>query len=263
MNTGSDASAPAGTGGGDVTGELARQLSELARELRRQPDMESTLTEIVHAALSLIPEASEASISLVRARRRVESRAASGDLPRTIDALQTETGQGPCLDAVFRQRIVRVPSLRDEARWPDFARRAWDAGARSMLSIQLFVERDNLGALNLYGSEVGEFGEESEQVGLLVAAHAAIALSDAQEISNLNAALLSRDVIGQAKGILMERHKLTAHEAFLVLSSASTKTNTKLIEVAEQLAVRGDLATRRSPSCEASPPREGNPPEPR
>ncbi|MHA7189140.1 GAF and ANTAR domain-containing protein [Arthrobacter sp. MDT2-16] len=245
MNTGPDAVAPAAAGSGEATGGLALQLSELARGLRRQPDVDSTLAEIVHAALSLIPPAAEGSISLVRARRRVESRAASGDLPRIIDDLQTRTGQGPCLDAVFRERIVRVPSLRDEPRWPDFARRAWDAGARSMLSFQLFVDDDNLGALNLYGAEVGEFGEDYEQVGLLIAAHAAIALSDAQEISNLNAALITRDVIGQAKGILMERHKLTAHEAFLVLSSASTKTNTKLIEVAEQLAVRGDLASRR------------------
>ncbi|MHA7208609.1 GAF and ANTAR domain-containing protein [Arthrobacter sp. MDT1-65] len=249
METGFNAVAPAGAGGGDAAGnfagDLATQLSGLAREFRRQPDVESTLAEIVRAALSLIPAATDGSISLVRARRRVESRAASGELPRIIDALQTETGQGPCLDAVFRERIVRVPSLREETRWPDFARRAWDAGARSMLSFQLFVERDNLGALNLYGAEVGEFGEECEQVGLLVAAHAAIALSDAQEISNLNAALINRDVIGQAKGILMERHKLTAHEAFLVLSSASTKTNTRLIEVAEQLALHGDLAARR------------------
>lgn len=249
MDTGSNAVAPAGAGGGDAAadaaGDLATQLSGLAREFRRQPDVESILAEIVRAALSLIPAATDGSISLVRARRRVESRAASGELPRIIDALQTETGQGPCLDAVFRERIVRVPSLREETRWPDFARRAWDAGARSMLSFQLFVERDNLGALNLYGTEVGDFGAECEQVGLLVAAHAAIALSDAQEISNLNAALVNRDVIGQAKGILMERHKLTAHEAFLVLSSASTKTNTRLIEVAEQLALRGDLAARR------------------
>ncbi|MDQ0736101.1 GAF and ANTAR domain-containing protein [Arthrobacter agilis] len=243
MNTGFGP-VSAGSGRGGATGDLATQLSELARDLRRQPDVDSTLTGIVHAALSLIPAATAASVSLVRARRRVESRAASGELPRIIDALQTETGQGPCLDAVFKQRIVRVPNVRDDPRWPDLAQRAWDAGARSMLSFQLSVDRDNLGALNLYGSEVGEFGEECEQVGLLVAAHAAIALADAQEISNLTAALVNRDVIGQAKGILMERHKLTAHEAFLVLSSASTTTNTRLIEVAEQLAARGDLAVR-------------------
>jgi transcriptional regulator with GAF, ATPase, and Fis domain len=222
-------------------GDLADQLGLLARELQKEQDTEAVLEDIVRAAIRLIPQVEHASISLVRARRTVESRAASGDLPRRVDAVQSETGQGPCLDAAYEEQMVQVPDLGSETRWPRFARRAWDLGARSMLSFQLFVEGDNLGALNLYGAEVGAFDEESEQIGQLVAAHAAVAFADALEISQLNQALVNRDVIGQAKGILMERFKVSAPQAFVLLSAVSSSTNTKLQVVAERLASTGDI----------------------
>lgn len=227
-----------------VGGELAGRLSDLARELQQQQDTDALLTDIVHAALDLIPHVADASVSLVTRRRTVKSRAASGELPRKVDALQSATGQGPCIDAAYEERIVRVPDMSQEERWPDFARAAYDAGARSMLSFQLFVEGDNLGALNLYGSDVDVFGEESEQIGLLVAAHAAIAFSDAREISQLNQALDTRDLIGQAKGILMERFKISHQQAFQILTRASSESNTKLRNVAENLALSGEIPTR-------------------
>lgn len=225
--------------------ELASRLSHLARELQHEQDTEAVLTVIVQAALELIPHVAEASISLVTGRRNIQSRAASGDLPIRIDALQSETGQGPCLEAAYDHPIVRVPDLSKEDRWPDFAQAAFDAGARSMLSLQLFVEGDKLGALNLYGEDVNVFNEESERVALLVAAHAAIAFSDAKEIEQLTAALDTRDLIGQAKGILMERYKITPQQAFLVLTKASSESNMKLREVAQHLANSGEILTRR------------------
>ncbi len=225
----------------DVDG-LAAQLGEMARSLRAQPTVEETLTAAVQTALTLIPHATEASISMVRARRRVESRAASGELPRRVDEIQNRTGQGPCMDAALRKRIVRVPDMSQESRWPKFAHRARDAGARSILAIPLFVDGDNLGALNLYGAGTGDFGAEYEQIGVLVATHAAVALADAKEIRDLNDALASRDLIGQAKGILMERYKLSAQQAFVLLTTASTTTNSKLVDIAEELTLTGHLA---------------------
>ncbi|WLQ07076.1 GAF and ANTAR domain-containing protein [Arthrobacter oryzae] len=228
-----------------VSAGLAGRLSDLAREMQHEQDTEAILAVIVHAALELIPHAAEASISLVTGRRTIESRAASGELPRTVDALQSEKGQGPCLDAAYDARVVRVPDMGKEERWPDFAQAAYDAGARSMLSIQLFVEGDKLGALNLIAGDVNVFDEESEQIALLVAAHAAIAFSDAQEIAQLTQALDTRDLIGQAKGILMERFKITSQQAFLVLTKASSDSNIKLRDVAEHLASSGEILTRR------------------
>jgi GAF domain-containing protein len=224
---------------------LAGQLGDLARDLQQEQDTEVILKIIVHAALELIPHVSEASISLVTGRRTIESRAASGELPVKIDALQSEMGQGPCLEAAYDERVVRVPDLANDKRWPGFAQAAYNLGARSMLSIQLFVEGDKLGALNLYGQDVNVLDDESEQIALLVAAHAAIAFSDAKEIAQLTQALDTRDLIGQAKGILMERFKITPQQAFLVLTKASSESNMKLREVAEHLASSGEILTRR------------------
>jgi GAF domain-containing protein len=229
--------------GPPVPGDLADRLSDLARTLQHEDNSESILAGIVHAALELIPHVRHASVSLVEGHRKIDSRAASGDLPRQVDALQSKTGQGPCLDAAYEERVVRVQNMQSEERWPDFARGAYELGARSMLSIQLFVQGDTLGALNLYGDGVDVFDDESEQVGLLVGAHAAVAFAGSEQISQLNDALLTRDLIGQAKGILMERFKITAQQAFLLLSRVSSDSNVKLRDVAEHLTTSGEITT--------------------
>lgn len=117
-----------------------------------------------------------------------------------------------------------------------------------MLSLQLFVEGDNLGALNLYARSVGAFTDESEKVGLLFAAHAAIAYAGVRKEAQLAAALASRDVIGQAKGILMERYKITGERAFLVLAHASQHANRKLADIADELVRTGTVPGPRPPS---------------
>lgn len=240
----SEMNGPSGTSGqgGSVSGDLATQLGELARELQGEDDLDAVLAGIVQAAVQLIPGAADASISLVTGRKTIESRIASGELPRRVDALQSSTGQGPCLDAAYEDRIVRVPDLSTETRWPAFSGGAVELGAGSMLSIQLFVEGDRLGALNLFGASPDAFDLESEQIGLLVAAHAAVAFADSQKITQLNEALISRQLIGQAEGILMERYKLSAQQAFLLLTRASSSSNRKLREVAEDLTISGEFA---------------------
>jgi GAF domain-containing protein len=214
------------------TGVLATALSDLARELEREDDPDAVLTDIVHAAIAMIPGADEASISTVTRGRSVESRAASSDLPRQVDAAQEDSGQGPCLDAIAEHRTVHVPDMSTEDRWPDFAARAARLGAASMLSFQLYVEGDNLGALNLYSREPHGFDDDSEQTGLLFAAHAAVAYAGARKQEDLERALDVRDVIGQAKGILMERYGLTGHRAFQLLVRLSNESNRKLRDLA-------------------------------
>ena len=224
---------------------LATRLGDIARELQYEDDTESMLAGIVHAALELVPHAAEASVSLITGRRTIDSRAASSDLPRRVDALQIETGQGPCMDASYEERVVSVPDLSTDRRWPDFSWSAYKLGARSMLSFQLFVDGDHLGALNLFGKDAGVFDAESERIGALVAAHAAVAVAGNQQVSQLTKALDTRDLIGQAKGILMERYKITAQQAFLLLSRASSELNIKLHDVAEQLTISGEMTKKR------------------
>jgi ANTAR domain-containing protein/GAF domain-containing protein len=225
--------------------DLATRLSELARDLQRQDDADHTMEMIVCAAVDVIPGVDEASISVVLGRRRVESHAATGDLPRVVDAIQREVGEGPCLDAVYDQHTVSVPDLGKEERWPKFCKRAFEAGAGSMLSFQLYVEGDNLGALNLYARQPGSFDEESTHVGLLFAAHAAVAYAGAQRQEQLRLGMSSRDLIGQAKGILMERHNLTGQRAFQLLVQASQDKNRRLHEIAEELVRSGEAAALR------------------
>jgi ribosomal protein S18 acetylase RimI-like enzyme/GAF domain-containing protein len=245
---------------GSATGHdaLAVRLVELARELQQGDDPALTLERVVQGAVALIPGVQSGSISVVVDRRGITSVASSGMLPTQVDALQAETGQGPCLDAAFEHQTVRVADMRTETRWPAFARRAWDIGAGSMLSFQLFVDGDTLGALNLYSSEPNAFDDESEHVGLLFAAHAAIAYAAANEQRQLSVALTTRDLIGQAKGVLIERFKITGDQAFALLVSASKDTNIRLRDVADQLVVTGELARaahrRRTPRVPASGP---------
>ena len=222
--------------------ELAQTLSDLARKLEAEDDTEAMLDDLVAAAVALIPGVDEGSLSIVLARRDVSSQSPSGDLSRRVDALQTETGQGPCLDAVYQEKTVSVPDMASETRWPDFARRAAEAGAGSMLSFRLWVEGDDLGALNLYGREPHAFTEESEHIGLLFVSHAAIAVAGAQKQDQLAESIATRDLIGQAKGILMERYRIDAQKAFSLLVRASQQRNVKLRELAVELTDTGELA---------------------
>lgn len=228
-------------GGAVGTEELARQLGELARTLHNEADPEDVLRSIVHAAVDLIPGVEEGSISVVFDRRRVSSRAPSSELPRVVDELQNETRQGPCLDAAYRERTIRVPDMSTEQRWPAFAVKAYDAGVGSMLAFQLYVDEENLGALNLYSRAVNAFTDESEHIGLMVAAHAGVAFAGANKVEQLTESVATRDRIGQAKGILMERYKINEQQAFVLLAKVSQTTNTKLNVVAEHLAATGEI----------------------
>ncbi len=220
---------------------LAVRLGDLARSLQNEGDTDAILAGMVHAAIELIPGVEEGSISVLTGRKEVGSRAASSDLPKRIDAIQMEVNEGPCLDAVYEQKTVRVADMSTEKRWPHFAERAYEAGAGSMLSFQLYVEGDNIGALNLYAKETNAFTDESEHVGLLVAAHAAVAFAEARKTEQLQEALTTRDLIGQAKGILMERHKITGEQAFVILTRASQNSNLKLRDVAIRLVTSGEI----------------------
>ena len=228
--------------------ELAVSFSELARALQQPDDPDRTLGAIVQAAVQLIPGVDEASISAVLGRRRVTSQAPSGDLARAVDALQDELGQGPCLDAVYEQETVRVADMAAEKRWPYFTERALQTGAAGMLSFQLYVEGDNLGALNLYSRQAGTFDDESEHVGLLFASHAAVAYDAVRQQAGLARSVATRQLIGQAQGILMERHKITADQAFGLLVRVSQHRNLKLREVASALVRSGELPDGQSPN---------------
>lgn len=218
--------------------ELAQAFADVARALLAEQDVPATLDRIARLAVETIDGCDHAGISLIEGRR-VSTAGASGDIARQVDALQYESDEGPCLDAIREHETYRVADLRAEERWPHFAHRAAsETGIASMLCFRLFAEVNTMGALNLYSKQPDAFDDEAVAVGSVFAAHAAVALSAAQHDEQMRRAIETRDVIGQAKGILMAQQHLSADQAFEILRRASQRMNVKLRDVAERVAAQ-------------------------
>jgi transcriptional regulator with GAF, ATPase, and Fis domain len=220
-------------------------LAGLARQLSVQPDLDSLWDRVVHATVAQVDGAEHAGITLL-SRMSVSTATATSDLVRRVDEQQYQIGEGPCLTAALqRQPIVRTDDLSTDPRWPQFAEAATALGVRSAVSYQLYTDRDTIGALNVYATRPHVFTGESVRLGDLLAAHAAIAAAAAMTSAGLRTALKSRDIIGQAKGILMNRHKITAEQAFDLLIRASQTANRKLVDIAATLTETGKLITAK------------------
>jgi GAF domain-containing protein len=213
---------------------LAEVFGDLAVEMQAQKGSSDTLQSIVEAAPKVVPGARWAGISLVQGTKIVSEVPTSRSVAE-LDQLQSDLNQGPCLTALREYHTVHIDDMRTETRWPDFGREAQQRGMRSMLSFQLFVRSENLGALNLYSDEPGAFSEDSFLIGEILAQHAAVAMIGAAAETQFENALATRDVIGQAKGMLMQRDNLTGLQAFSLLTRASQQTNIKLSDVARWL----------------------------
>jgi GAF domain-containing protein len=140
---------------------------------------------------------------------------------------------------------VRVDDVAADDRWPEFSRAAVEPGVGSMICFQLLVEGGRLGAMNLCARRAGAFGGESEEIGLLFASHAAVALAGAEYEEHLRRGITNRNLIGQAKGILMERHELIADQAFDVLVRFSSESHRKLADIADELSPTGAMPLPR------------------
>jgi transcriptional regulator with GAF, ATPase, and Fis domain len=222
----------------DVSAELVKALSVVARDLGAVSlSQDRALELIVSGVLQVVPGAEHAGVSMVEGRVVFTSRAPSDDLVRRVDELQSTCGEGPGVSASRNGLTVQVDDLAAEAhRWPTFARAAAACGAVSMLCFPLYAGDFSLGVLNVYSSRVGEFDENSRALGELYASYASLALGRVRQVEDLNAALASRDLIAQAKGILMERLGIDAAAAFGVLVRGSHDTNLRVVDVARRIA---------------------------
>ncbi len=228
---------------------LTEQLASAARDLGSE-DVEHTLEKGVALAVELIDGCDGAGVTMVRRGQSVETPVSTADWVARGDALQNELQEGPCLDAVWEQDIVTAPDLAKEERWTTWGPRVVEElGVRSMMCIKLFADDETVGALNLYSTRARAFDSPDDRIeGMALAAHVAVAFVAAQEIEHLNKAMISRTVIGQAEGILMERFDIPAERAFQVLKRASSHFNTKLFQVASEL-----VRTRRLPTQQNVP----------
>ncbi|MEH3154949.1 MAG: GAF and ANTAR domain-containing protein [Gordonia paraffinivorans] len=215
-------------------------MADLARRLRSESrDTESILRAISAAAVESIPNAEYASITLVEDKTTISSPVLIGDLAAEADRLQAELREGPCVTSALQADTEIIADTLTDDRWPRFSRAAAEHGIRSMLCFCLYVDGNNFGALNLHSTQPDAFDDESRSIGSLFAAHAAIAFSSVREKEQIRSALTNRDIIGQAKGMLMERYSLNADDAFQLLARLSQDSNTKLADVAVQVVEAG------------------------
>ncbi|SHF71582.1 GAF domain-containing protein [Jatrophihabitans endophyticus] len=216
-------------------------VAQVARALHvPSGDLDSTLEAIVRSAVRTVPCAEDAGLLLVN-RGELVPIAVTGPRPELLDQLQRRAGEGPCVDAATSQRIVVSPDVTRDPRWPHFHEAAAELGAVSMACVPLQVESRMTGALSLYSSQPDAFRGADLAFTEVFATLAAVALAEAQRADQLRSALTSRDLLGQAKGILMERDRVDPDEAFRRLSAASQTTNTKVTVVAEHLVRTGEL----------------------
>ena len=231
-----------------MTPDMSERMAAAARELQDQPNPEATVKSAVDLLVRNVPGCDSASISLVYAKRRVETPAASDDLAAAGDRLQAELGEGPALDTLWDLETVYVPDLRADRRWPRWGPALIEAtGARSVLTFRLFTLQNVIGAMSMYSTRVDGFSQEEKAEGLAFAAHTAIAVLSAQRLEQYEAALDSRALIGQACGLLMERYDIDSVQAFALLTRLSSTHNVKLREVASDLVL-----TRVLPASPAS-----------
>ncbi|MDH6455207.1 transcriptional regulator with GAF, ATPase, and Fis domain [Streptomyces sp. SAI-126] len=228
--------------------EFGEAMAQLARKLLAQDSVQGTLDEIAESAVRLVEGCDAAGILAVRKGRAV-TLSACGDVVEASDRLQGEFAEGPCFDLAARadgengERVFRIPDMTEpQPSWPRYGDAARDLGIGSMTGVLLYTHDEDFGALNLYSRRPGAFGEEIETAGWMLASHAAVALADARTIDQLEDGMKTRHAIGEAMGILMERHKLSEEDAFNVLRRISQQHNIKLRDVAQR--VRTDRAGR-------------------
>ena len=235
---------------GPVEGQSAPRtraaLDELGRLLLAEEDTQSVLQWVVDLAKRAMPPGAEVSVTLLRGEQATTA-AFTGDLAAQLDEAQHRRGYGPCLDAALGGHAVEIADGRTEGRWPDYMPAFLAHGALSALAVPVPAAQLTAG-LNVYAPAADVFTDEDRKALVQFAAYAGAvltnmdALQDARELAeNLQKAIEFRSVIEQAKGILIERHKLTVDQAFRVLADASMNGNRKLRDVAEHLVLTGEL----------------------
>lgn len=227
-----------------------RRLAEMVLDLpqRTSPDAVAVLKELTDSAAKSVPGAQHAGITVTDRHNHIETQSATSEYPILLDDIQRQHRQGPCLTAAWQNHTMRIDDLTAEQRWPHYREDALRrTPIRSVLSFQIFNNRQMAGALNFYAERAYAFGDNSVEVGLAFATHAALAWNISRRDDQFRSALASRDIIGQAKGMLMERFGIDAVKAFDLLKQLSQESNTPVVEISHRL-VNMERPRRRPPA---------------
>ena len=225
--------------------ELAAGFARFTKAIAGESASDLTPSHLVGVAAKVVPHARGCALTFARRGHHPRTLAATGELPRLVDAIQFETREGPCLDALLSDEITVVDDLTHETRWPDFVRRSLlETPVRSMLSMRLRLSDDENAAMNFYAVEPEGFADIDVGVASMFAPFVAMSVQselDHVRAENLEIALESSRQIGTAMGILMARRLITSEQAFELLRRASQHLNIKLRDVAAEVEMTGIL----------------------
>lgn len=238
----------------DSQDTLQTELSELRGMLLSSDTLETTLGHVAEIAVRGIPACDGAGVSLFEGDK-LRTAAASSPFVQRVDAVQYSSGEGPCLDTIRTGEPRRTERLDEDSRWPDFGPAAVAEGLVSCLSLPLTIgNHGTAGALNLY-SEIGPFQDIDEEIGNKFVGPASVTIANArayakaQELTEqLHEALESRDIIGQAKGIIEAREGCTPEQAFKRLRVISQHRNIKLRDLAKSVVEAPNYVLGNRPS---------------
>jgi ANTAR domain len=239
----------AGTNMSSLAGEY--DLLEVAHAMRLLSErmashVDQPLEHLVAVAVDTVSGARWASVSMLRGDHFTTA-ASTADQAARADALQYELGSGPCIDAVLKDSLYVTGDVSSEPRWSDWGRRAsTEMGVNSVLSQRLHLHDQTgvVAGLNIYSDANDAFDQAAVGVGLILATHGAVVLSETlatNRARNLTKALQSNREIGVAMGVLMQKHRFTRQEAFDVLRVASQHSNRRLADIAAEVADTGTL----------------------
>jgi GAF domain-containing protein len=231
----------------DRAAAVQSAFDELGRISFAEHSLESVVRTVTELAGRVLPGEPVTSVTVLR-ERGPATVAASGDLAWDLDQTQYRLGHGPCVAAAATGRISEIPDTRDATEWPEFAGLAAERGCDTVLSVPLPVQELVKGALNVYARYTEEPAARTRELVTRFATYAVVPVSNmylyesaVARAGHLEAALDSRAVIDQAKGILMERFKMTADQAFQALARLSMESNTKVRDVAERFVDTGEF----------------------
>lgn len=222
-----------------------RRIAEIVQELhgRADTDSDSVIAELAEHAAVEIPGAQCAGVTVTRNAKRIDTPAASHRWPIVLDQIQQRHREGPCLTAAWEEKTVHVADLESDNRFPMYRRDALaETPIRSIMAFELFIADETMGALNVYSTQPHAFAPETREIGLIFASHASVAWNTARRDEQFRKALASRDTIGQAKGMIMERYGVDAVQAFALLRKLSQDSNVPVIQVAGELIAKGRSA---------------------
>jgi GAF domain-containing protein len=225
-----------------ATEELHESIGRLAEALK-PGDFDSTLEAITAAAVEVLPAVDYASITVKHSDDSIDTIAPTDPLVLEIDGKQYDLREGPCYDAAVQTAHVISPDLASDDRFPEYGPYVVSKGVHAQAGLRLFDAPASQGALNLYSTQPGAF-EDFETLANLFAHQAAVAIGYAREIADLNDAIRTRTIIGQAVGIIMERYELNDERAFAFLTRLSQHRNVKLRLVAAEIV--DDVERRRN-----------------